>query len=124
MKALCLAGEDIAEALVSFLLVALREIGYPLDLSYLEGVGGETDGKLWFDFADGQFTSFERCQAGERASLSTYHTLRKCAGLSFDEQATKGGKKRALRLLKAFLTEKTEERYAALGDFIRMYGDE
>lgn len=123
LKALCLAGEDVAESLVSFMLVALRESGYPIDLSHLEDGQGETGEKLWFDFADGQFTSFERCQTGERASLSTYHTLRKCAGLSFDEATAKGGKKRALRLLKAFLTEKTEERYAALGDFIRLYED-
>ncbi len=120
LKGLCLAEEDVAEALITFLLIALRESGYPVELSFLEENDGEMGEKLWFDFADGRFATFERLQAGERASVSTYHALRKCAGLSFDENAAAGGKKRALRLLKAYLTEKTEERYESLGEFIRM----
>ena len=123
LKGLCLAKEDVSEALVTFLLIALHESGYPLDLSFLEENDGDIGEKIWFDFADGRFATFERCQAGERASLSTYHTLRKCAGLSFDEEASAGGKKRALRLLKAYLTEKTEERFESLGEFIRMLED-
>ncbi|MBQ8685829.1 MAG: DNA repair protein RecO [Clostridia bacterium] len=123
LKALCLAGEDEGEALVSFLLVALRESGYPLDLGYLEECGGDIGEKLWFDFSDGRFASFERCNQGERASLSTYHVLRKCAGLIYDENALVGGTKRALRLLKAYLSEKTETRFDSLGEFLRMYGE-
>lgn len=121
LKALCLTEEDGAETLITFLLIALRESGYPLDLSFLEECGGDIGDKLWFDFSDGKFTTFERCNAGERASVSTYHTLRKCAGLTFDERALAGGKKRALRLLKAYLVEKTEERFENLGEFIRLY---
>ena len=120
LKGLCLSGEDEAETLISFLLVALRESGYPLDLGYLEECDGDIGDKLWFDFDDGRFTSFERCNAGERASLSTYHTLRKCAGLAFDEEKTQGGKKRALRLIKAYLSQKTETRFDNLGEVIRL----
>ena len=123
LKGLCLADENASEALITFLLIALHESGYPLDLAFLEENDGDIGEKIWFDFADGRFATFERCQAGERASISTYHTLRKCAGLSFDEEASKGGKKRALRLLKAYLTEKTEERFESLGEFIRMLED-
>ena len=119
LKALCLAEEDVAETLITFTLIALHESGYPLDLSYLEECGGDIGDKLWFDFSDGRFTTFERCVQGERASVSTYHTLRKCAGLSYDEERAVGGKKRALRLLKAFLTEKTESRFDGIGDCIR-----
>ncbi|MBO5240894.1 MAG: DNA repair protein RecO [Clostridia bacterium] len=121
LKSLVLAGEDTAEAVATFILIALRESGYPLDLSYLEECGGDIGEKIWFDFSDGRFTSFERLQAGERASVSTYHILRKCAGLRFDENAALGGKKRALRLLKAYLIEKTEERFDGLGELIRLY---
>ncbi len=121
LKSLCLAGEDAGEALVSFLLVTLREIGYPLDLGYLEECNGDIGDKLWFDFSDGRFANFERCNQGERASLSTYHVLRKCAGLTYDEDALAGGTKRALRLLKAYLSEKTETRLDSLGEFIRLY---
>lgn len=121
LKALSLSEEDVAETVISFLLVALRESGYPLDLSYLEECDGDIGEKLWFDFSDGRFGNFDRCQQGERASLSTYHTLRKCEGLAYDEKLLEGGKKRALRLLRAFLWEKIEERFENLGELIRLY---
>lgn len=120
LKALSLGGEDVAEALISFLLIALRESGYPVELSFLEECDGEIGEKLYFDFSDGRFTTFERCTQGERASVSTYYTLRKCAGLTYREELLEGGKKRALRLLKAFLSEKTEERFENLGEVIRL----
>ena len=123
LKALCLSGEDTAESLVSFLLIALRESGYLIDLGYLEECDGDIGDKLWFDFSDGKFTTFSRCVSGERASVSTYHTLRKASGLTYDETACVGGKKRALRLLKAFLSEKTEEQFENLGEFIRLYSE-
>ena len=123
LKSLALTDADSAEALISFALIALRESGYPIDLAFLEECDGELGDKLWFDFSDGRFTTFDRAVQGERASVCTYHTLRKCAGLSYDEGMLAGGTKRALRLLKAFLVEKTEERYENLGEFIRLLGD-
>ncbi len=121
LKSLCLSGEDEAEAVIAFALVALFESGYPLDLSYAEECEGDIGDKLWFDFSDGRFTAFERCVQGERASVSTYHVLRKCAGLTYDENKLLGGRKRALRLLKAYLAEKTELRFDGVGEFIRLY---
>ncbi len=121
LKGLSLAEEDSAEVVVSFLLIALRESGYPLDLSLLENADGDIGDRLWFDFADGKFASFDSCERGERASYSTYQTLRKCAGLTYDEIRQKEGRKRALRLLKAFLIDKTEEKYDNLSEFIRLY---
>lgn len=123
LKALTLGEEDVAESLISFILIALRESGYPLELGFLEECDGEIGEKLWFDFSDGRFTTFDRCSQGERASVSTYHTLRKCAGLGYEEGLTDGGKKRALRLLKAFLSEKTEEKYENLGELLRLLDD-
>lgn len=123
LKALALDDTDSAEAVLTFTLVALRESGYPLDLSFFEECGGDIGEKLWFDFADGRFTTFDRCTQGERASVSTYHTLRKCAGLTYDEDALPGGRKRALRLVKAYLLEKTESKLDNLGEFIRLYED-
>ena len=120
LKSLSLAEDDPAESVIGFLLIALRESGYPIDLSYLEACDGDIGDKIWFDFSDGRFTSFDRCVQGERASVSTYHTLRKCAGLTYEESLLADGKKRALRLLKAFLTEKTEEKYENLGELIRL----
>ena len=123
LKALTLAEEDEAESLIAFALVALQESGYPLDLSYLEECEGDIGDKLWFDFSNGRFAPFERCAQGERASLSTYHVLRKCAGLTHDESKLAGGKKRALRLMRAYLVEKTETQFQSVGEFIRMLED-
>ena len=123
LKALALAEDDPAEAVITFMLIALRESGYPLDLAYAEECDGDIGEKIWFDFSDGNFSSFDRCVQGERASISTYHVLRKCAGLTYDEDALAGGRKRALRLLKAFLCEKTEEKYDNLSELIRLYED-
>ncbi len=121
LKSLALAEDDSAEALAGFTLIALHESGYPLDLGFLEECEGDIGEKLWFDFADGKFATFERCSQGERASLSTYHVLRKCAGLTYEENALRGGRKRALRLLKAYLIEKTEAKFENLGELIRLY---
>lgn len=123
LKTLALAEEDAAEALIGFILIALHESGYPIDLGFLEECDGDLGERLWFDFADGKFTSFERCTRGERASVSTYHVLRKCAGLSYAEDLLAGGRKRALRLLKAYLSEKTEQSYENLGECIRLCDD-
>ncbi len=120
LKSLSLVGSEPCEALATFILVALRESGYPIDLSYLEECEGDIGDKLWFDFADGRFAPFERCIKGERASISTYHFLRRCEGLEFDESKLLGGGKRALRLLKAYLKEKTDGAFENLGEVIRL----
>lgn len=120
LKGLCLTQDDFGETLISFLLIALLESGYPIHLGLLEECGGDIGEKLYFDFTDGQFNTFAN-PTGERASLSTYHVLRKCAGLSYDEKQTTGGAKRALRLLKRYISEKTEEIFENLSEFIRMY---
>ena len=124
LKNLCMTEEKVEETLITFLLSALRESGYPLDLGYFEETGGDIGERLFFDFADGRFAPLERCVAGERASVSTYHVLRKCAGLSYEEEKTKGGAKRALRLLKTFLSEKTETNFETLGELIRLCDDD
>ena len=97
IKALWLGGENSADCLITFMLIALRESGYPVDLGFLEECDGDVGEKLWFDFADGRFSTFDRCEQGERASLSTYHTLRKCEGLPYEEDKLFGGRKRCRR---------------------------
>ena len=121
LKSLALTDEDSAETLVAFLLIIAYESGYPIDLGFYEETDGDIGEKLWFDFADGKFANENRLEQGERASVCTYFTLRKCAGLDYDETLLSGGKKRALRLLKAYLTLKTETAFENLGEFIRLY---
>ena len=124
LKALSLAEEDACDALIGFILIALRESGYPIDLGLWEECDGDVGDRLWFDFSDGRFTTFERLTQGERASVCTYQVLRKCAGLTFREAETKGGRKRALRLLRAYLAEKTDAPFENLGELIRLYEED
>ena len=107
LKGLSLTDGDAAELLVGFCVAALHEAGYMLDL---DGCG----------VCAGYFTC-TACASGVRASGATYETLRKCAGLAYDEEKTAGGLKRALRLIRTYLAEKTEEEYPCFGEFIRLY---
>ncbi|HIR22384.1 MAG TPA: DNA repair protein RecO [Candidatus Scatosoma pullicola] len=120
LKNLSLTEGDAAEILLSFALSALRESGYMIDLDGCGICGGELGEKPYFDFAAGCF-SCSACASGTRASRSTYELLRKCAGLSYAEEKAADGRKRALRLIRTYLAEKTEEAYPCFGEFIRLY---
>lgn len=120
LKALSLSDEDPAETVLTFLITALGEAGYMLDLDGCGQCGGKIKGAIRFDFSAGHFLC-EECSGGIRASEETYETLKKCAGLTYRTGHTAGGRKRALRLLKAYLSEKTEENFPCFSEFIRMY---
>jgi DNA repair protein RecO len=120
LKSLSLTETDPAEVLLTFCLVALRETGYMIDLDGCGICGGKVSDNAYFDFSEGYFTC-PSCAVGVRASNSTYQLLRKCAGLTYAEGDTNGGAKRALRLVKTYLAEKTEEDYPCFGEFIRLY---
>ena len=122
LKTLSLSDGDTAEPLLTFCQIALNESGYMLDLNGCGHCGSEIGEVAYFDFDTGSFCC-SSCGKGVRASLSTYHTLRSAAGLTFDEKKAVGGKKRALRLLKAYLSEKTEGEYPCFSEFIRLYED-
>jgi len=118
LKALALTDSDPAECLLTFALQALRESGYPVDLDGCGICGADVGETPYFEFEFGFFTCKE-CAQGERASRSTYELLRKCEGLEHGE--TVGGNKRGLRLIKAYLAQKTEEEYPCFGEFLRLY---
>lgn len=119
LKNLSLTDEDPTECLLSFAMQALREGGYPIDLDGCGICGAEIGEKPCFDFEFGHFTC-SSCSSGERASLSTYHTLRKCAGLDYEEAFLSDGKKRALRVIRAYLCQNTETEYPCFSEFIRL----
>ena len=123
LSALSNGEGDVAEPFLSFCTTALFEAGYMLDLDGCGVCGGEIGETAYFDFETGSFCC-AACGKGVRASRSTYHALREAAGLSFDENKTLGGKKRALRLIKAYLSDKTEGDYPCFSELIRLYQDE
>ena len=119
LKELAYAEADPIETLVGFMLGASGEAGYFVDLDGCGICGAKIEGEPYFDFDGGHF-SCQECAVGSRASVSTYHTLRKCASLEYDSYQTHGGKKRALRLMKAFLEGKTDTDLACVGELLQM----
>ena len=120
LKSLAYGESDPAEPLTEFLLATLQATGYAIRLDgcgYCEEELGE---KLYFDFAGGCFCC-ENCAKGARASLSTYHFLRKCGGLSYEEEKIEGGAKRAVKLLTTFLGARLEFNATCLEEFLRLY---
>ena len=123
LKTISYGEGDPAEPLTEFLLSALLTAGYGISLDgcgYCEGEIGE---KPYFDFSGGCFCC-EDCAKGVRASLSTYHFLRKCGGLFYDEEKISGGARRALKLIKTFLGTRLDFNATCLDEFLKLYGDE
>lgn len=169
-------NETPAEALCSFLLTALFEAGYMIDLDGCGACGNEIEKRAgaesgavslagaeksacYFDFSGGRFLC-GNCGAAAggaggnlvRASIKTYDFLRKISGIScentqknvdsgaknaentlkngdfFDKNGSKTSKNdaelRALRLLKAYLSGKTERDYPCFTEFYRLYRDD
>ncbi|MBQ9118096.1 MAG: DNA repair protein RecO [Clostridia bacterium] len=120
LKSLAYGEGDPAEPLTEFLLSTLQAAGYGIRLDgcgYCEEDLGE---KPYFDFSGGCFCC-ENCAKGVRASLSTYHFLRKCSGLSYEEEKIAGGARRALKLLKTFLSARLDFNATCLEEFLRLY---
>ena len=128
-------GETCGEALCIFLLAALFESGYMIDLNDCDVCGAEILGtRCYFDFSAGRFLC-EHCggksadKAIARASACTYRFLRRCAGDVTKAEENGGretangveeGEIRALRLLKAYLIKKTEREYPCFTEFCRL----
>lgn len=115
------AGNE-AEALISFFLKLLELSGYMLSFDRCADCGGGLSGRIWFDMQSGCFYC-NGCARGAGASLSTLNVLRKCAGREYDPSLIgKEGYVRALKLLSAYFTEKTETRVKALHEYIALCG--
>jgi DNA repair protein RecO (recombination protein O) len=119
LKNLCFDQSDAALSLLSFVVLALSECGYMLDLSGCICCGEKIGADPYFDFENGGFLC-RACGGGVRASESTYHALSKAAHKECDEQKAALGYKRALRLVKAYLSQKTGEEFPCLGELIRL----
>lgn len=117
VKALTQIEEKGVQALLAFFVRALEGAGYPLHLGDCPKCGKPLHGKLYFDFESGAFFC-EDCKVGERASVSTYLTLRAAGGLK--GEIFSDGVKRALRLVKSYFAYQTDSDLPALGELIRL----
>lgn len=117
---LCMEGEN--DALIEFLLYALKKSGYGIALDNCTECGAELikKDKLRFDLDMGAFTCFE-CGRGAGASRVTYNVLRKTENKSYEKDfITPDGQKRALRLIREYFSHKLGVTFNSLSEYIRL----
>ncbi len=117
---MCSGDESLA--LISFLTFALERSGYAITAEACPHCGKSlaAEGMLRFDMSLGAFTC-AACGDGVPASRVTFNVLRKVAGKPFEEDyITPDGIKRALRLLREYFVYKTDNRFKALSEYIRL----
>lgn len=117
-----MCGGDERLALVNFLLSSLKKSGYEINLENCPRCGKPLIGvqNLKFDMAAGSFMCAE-CGEGAGASLVTYNVMRKASGKSHKQDfITSDGEKRALRLMREYFLYKTDSRFPALTEYIKM----
>ena len=120
LSQMCAGSES--EALIRFLLFALKTSGYGINAENCAECGANLIGenKLKFDMQSGSFTCGE-CGSGLGASRVTYNVIRKLCGKSFEEEyITPDGEKRALRLIREYLSFKLNLAFKSLSEYIRL----
>ncbi len=120
MSEICRGGESMA--LIHFLLSALKQSGYGINAENCAQCGSELFGadRLKFDMDAGSFICVE-CGKGLGASRVTYNVLRKAQGKTFeDDFISADGEKRALRLLREYVSYKLNIAFKSLSEYIRL----
>ena len=109
-----------AAALIGFFLHALALSGYEVQLSACAGCGAVLEGRCRFDAADGCFYCAD-CARGAGVSAVTVRTLQGCAA-GETEPFPPEGKARAVKLLYAYLREKTGAAVKAVDEYLALLG--
>ena len=120
MSEICRGGES--GALIRFLLSALKLSGYGVSTEKCVQCGAELffADRLKFDMDAGSFTCGE-CGNGSGASRVTYNVLRKAQGKTYENDfITADGEKRALRLLREYVSYKLNTAFKSLSEYIRL----
>ncbi len=117
-----ICNSDESYALIKFFLAALSVSGYTVGLDNCSECGAPllSAQRMRFDMSVGAFTCWD-CGTGVGASGTTYNILRMCSGKTYDPAfITPDGAKRALRLLREYLSYKTDSRCVSLSEYIRL----
>ena len=120
MSEICRGGES--GALIRFLLSALKLSGYGVSTEKCVQCGAELffADRLKFDMDAGSFTCGE-CGNGSGASRVTYNVLRKAQGKTYENDfITADGEKRALRLLREYVSYKLNTAFKSLSEYVRL----
>lgn len=113
---------DECEALIRFLIFALRQSGYGISADNCVFCGKALTGedRLRFDMDAGSFACAD-CGTGPGASRVTYNVLRKISGKPYEEGfITPDGQKRALRLIREYFAYKHNASFKSLSEYIRL----
>lgn len=120
LTGLCSGGG--ADVLTEYLAFLLKFSGYGISAGNCARCGAvltKTD-RLKFDLNAGSFICGE-CGDGAGASRTTYNVLRKALGFDYEkEYITPDGKKRALRLIREYLSYKLNVACNSLAEYIRL----
>ncbi len=121
LSEICSGNET--QALIKFLLFALSRSGYGINAEQCSACGADLfngSAALRFDMGSGSFICAE-CGDGAGASRVTYNVIRKLGGKSFKEEyITPDGEKRALRLIREFVSYKLNVSFKSLSEYIRL----
>lgn len=115
------AGDERG-ALIRYMLEVLKISGYPVNAENCAVCGAPLSGEaaLRFDFDAGSFTC-GGCGNGAGASRVTYNVIRKYGGKSYSEDfITEDGEKRALRLIREYVSYKLNVSFKSLSEYIRL----
>ena len=123
LSAMC-AG-DCPSELISFLLTVLKMVGYGINTGVCHVCGKELtgEGKIRFDMDSGAFCHWD-CGAGAGTGGDTFRVLvaaESGKNLPADNSFNiKEGQKRALKLLKEYLSYKTDAKCLSLSEYIKL----
>ena len=118
LKDMC--SGDPCLCLCTFIIGSLDLAGYMLSFDGCFVCGEKIGEKLFFDLETGGFTCSE-CAIGLGTRRSTYDALLCSAGYDVEEsKLTSEGKRRAVKLLHAYMQKKTGEVFPALEQFLKM----
>ena len=114
-----MCGGDEVLSLISFLLTSLKGAGYGISTEGCAACSADLSGaeKMRFDMDAGAFYCWE-CGNGAGVSGATYTAIKAAEGCGGNAAAE--GKKRALKLLKEYLSYKTEAKCLSLSEYIAL----
>lgn len=111
--------DDMPEiTVVSFLLDALKETGYAININGCCACGHEIEGRIFFDYASGGFLC-EKCAENTHREInfSTYEALKE---ISKNNQVSLVKAVKCLKLLNYYIQQKPEETIKSLQELIKL----
>ncbi len=111
-------GNNPLSSLVTFLINALSDVGYALEISGCSICGQKKCLRMFFNYDNGSFYC-ENCFSGEGREINP-QTFNALLLVHIGQEIERDGSIKALRLLDFYLENKTEERLTSLKELLKM----